>query len=90
MAATLAAMPPRATHLVCGMLNTKDVAGYLRPLAPHTASLAAVDIPGEPKTLPAEKTRAAAASVGMAAATAPDAAHAIARDHCRTIPRRAS
>lgn len=79
LAATLSAMPPRPTHLVCGMLNTKDIAGYLRPLAAYAASLTAIDIPGEPNTLPAEDTRAAAASVGMTARTAPDAAQAIAR-----------
>lgn len=79
VAATLAAMPRRPTHLVCGMLNTKDIAGYLRPLADHAASLTAIDIPGEPNTLPAETTARAAADVGIPAATAPDAADAIAR-----------
>ncbi|MDP5306907.1 bifunctional folylpolyglutamate synthase/dihydrofolate synthase [Paracoccus spongiarum] len=77
VAATLAAMPPRPTHLVCGMLNTKDVAGYLAALAPQVASLTAIDIPGEPNTLPAAATAAAAASVGMPATTAADAADAI-------------
>jgi dihydrofolate synthase/folylpolyglutamate synthase len=52
------------------MLNTKDVTGYLRPLAAHAASLAAVSIPGEKNTLPAEETRAAAAAVGLPATTA--------------------
>src|SRR6056297_3900106 len=33
LARHLAAGAPRPTHLVCGMLNTKDVAGYLAPLA---------------------------------------------------------
>ncbi|MTE00409.1 bifunctional folylpolyglutamate synthase/dihydrofolate synthase [Paracoccus sp. YIM 132242] len=77
VAATLAAMPPRPTHLVCGMLNTKDIAGYLRPLAAHARSLTAIDIPGEPNTLPAETTAGLAASVGMTATTATDAAEAI-------------
>jgi dihydrofolate synthase/folylpolyglutamate synthase len=79
VAATLAAMPPRPTHLVCGMLNTKDIAGYLRPLAVHTRSLAAIDIPGEPNTLPAATTAEVAQDVGMTATTAADAADAIAR-----------
>ncbi|MFN3525670.1 MAG: bifunctional folylpolyglutamate synthase/dihydrofolate synthase [Paracoccus sp. (in: a-proteobacteria)] len=77
LAATLAAMPPRPTHLVCGMLNTKDVAGYLRPLAAHTASLTAIEIPGEPNTLPADQTADAARLVGIATTTATDAAEAI-------------
>ncbi|MGV3693411.1 MAG: bifunctional folylpolyglutamate synthase/dihydrofolate synthase [Paracoccus marcusii] len=77
LAATLAAMPARPTHLVCGMLNTKDVAGYLRPLADHAASLTAIDIPGEPNTLPATQTAAAARQVGMTAHVAQDAAQAV-------------
>ncbi|WP_295042241.1 folylpolyglutamate synthase/dihydrofolate synthase family protein [uncultured Paracoccus sp.] len=78
LAATLAAMPPRPTHLVCGMLNTKDIAGYLRPLAVHADSLTAIDIPGEVNTLPAETTAGVASGVGIIAATAGDAAQAIA------------
>ncbi len=78
LAATLAAMPPRPTHLVCGMLNTKDIAGYLRPLAAHACSLTAIDIPGEPNTLPAETTAGVAASVGMISGVAADAGAAIA------------
>ncbi|MCZ0960464.1 bifunctional folylpolyglutamate synthase/dihydrofolate synthase [Paracoccus benzoatiresistens] len=77
LAATLSALPPRPTHLVCGMLNTKDIAGYLRPLAAHACWLTAIDIPGEPNTLPAETTAGVASSVGMTATTATDAAAAI-------------
>ncbi|WP_207102276.1 bifunctional folylpolyglutamate synthase/dihydrofolate synthase [Paracoccus shandongensis] len=77
LAATLAAMPRKPTHLVCGMLNTKDISGYLRPLAVHARSLTAIDIPGEPNTLPAETTAGVAASVGLDATTAQDAAAAI-------------
>ncbi|MEQ5795530.1 bifunctional folylpolyglutamate synthase/dihydrofolate synthase [Paracoccus sp. NFXS7] len=79
LAATLAAMPARPTHLVCGMLNTKDVAGYLRPLADHAAGLTAIDIPGEPNTLPATQTADAARQVGMTAHVAQDAAQAVER-----------
>ncbi|UFS65340.1 bifunctional folylpolyglutamate synthase/dihydrofolate synthase [Paracoccus denitrificans] len=79
VAATLSAMARKPTHLVCGMLNTKDVAGYMRPLAGVAQSLTAVAIPGEPNTLPAEDTAAAAASVGLAAGTAPDALAAVQR-----------
>ncbi|HRK43225.1 MAG TPA: folylpolyglutamate synthase/dihydrofolate synthase family protein, partial [Gemmobacter sp.] len=51
IAATLAGMPKRPTHAICGMLNTKDVTGYMRPLAGHLTSLHAVSIPGEKNTL---------------------------------------
>ncbi|QCO56019.1 bifunctional folylpolyglutamate synthase/dihydrofolate synthase [Pseudorhodobacter turbinis] len=67
IAATLGAMPKRPTHLICGMLNTKDISGYLRPLVPHVASLSAVSIPGEAATLPASVTSDAAAQTGMVA-----------------------
>ncbi|CAM3428248.1 folylpolyglutamate synthase/dihydrofolate synthase family protein [Paracoccus nototheniae] len=77
LAATLAAMPARPTHLICGMLNTKDIAGYLRPLAAHAASLTAIDIPGEPNTLPASETAQAATSVGIPTRIADDAAAAV-------------
>jgi len=78
IAATLAALPRRPTHLICGMLNTKDVTGYLRPLAAHAAQLVAVSIPGEANTLSADETAAAAAKVGIVASTAPDVAAALA------------
>lgn len=78
VAATLARMPARPTHLICGMLNTKDVLGYMRPLAPQVQSLHAVEIPGEMNTLPAAATRDAAASAGIAAVTAPSVAAALA------------
>lgn len=80
LAATLARMPKRPTHLICGMLNTKDIGGYLRPLARHADSLTAVSIPGEINTLPAEETQAAALAAGLAATTADsvlDAVHRI-------------
>ncbi len=78
VAATLDRMPLRETHLICGMLNTKDVGGYMRPLAPHVAQLHAVSIPGEKNTLPAEVTRDAAASAGIKAQTATSVATALA------------
>ena len=78
LAETLAAMPARPTHLICGMLNTKDVRGYLRPLAAQAESLHAVSIPGEAATLSAEATRDAAAASGHTATTAASVAAALA------------
>lgn len=75
IAATLAQLPKRPTHLICGMLNTKDVTGFMKPLAAHADSLIACSIPGEANTLPAETTADAATSVGIPAATA-DSLHA--------------
>lgn len=78
VAATLARLPRRETHLICGMLNTKDVTGYMRPLAPQVTRLHAVSIPGEKNTLPAEATRDAARSAGLEAVTAGSVAEALA------------
>jgi dihydrofolate synthase/folylpolyglutamate synthase len=60
----------RPLYIVVGMLNTKDSAGFLRPLAPHAKALAAVTIPGEQNPLPAEAIAAAARSVGLRATIA--------------------
>lgn len=78
LAATLAQMPARPTYLICGMLNTKDIGGYLRPLAPHVTELHAISIPGEKNTLPAEVTAEAARAAGMTALEAAGAAVALA------------
>ena len=77
IAATLARMPQRPTHLICGMLNTKDVLGYMQPLAAQATTLTAVSIPGEKNTLPAEVTRDAARAAGIPATTAPSVAEAL-------------
>jgi dihydrofolate synthase/folylpolyglutamate synthase len=79
IAATLRRMPRRPTHLIVGMLNTKDIAGYLRPLAAVAESLTAVSIPGEKNTLTAEETRGAARVAGIAAGTAPSVLAAVSR-----------
>ena len=63
----LGALPKRLTHLICGMLNTKDVRGYLRPMAPRITALHAVSIPGEANTLSAAETTQAARDVGIPA-----------------------
>ena len=78
LAKHLATLPERPTHLICGMLNTKDIAGYLRPLAGHAASLTAVSIPGEANTLPADETARVAASVGLRAGEAGSVTQALA------------
>ncbi|MBI1418745.1 MAG: bifunctional folylpolyglutamate synthase/dihydrofolate synthase [Limimaricola sp.] len=77
LAETLRQMRGREVHLICGMLNTKDIAGYLRPLAEAAQSLTAVSIPGETNTIPAEATMAQAQAVGLPATTAPSVQAAI-------------
>ena len=70
LAETLKVLPDRPIHLICGMLNTKDIGGYLRPLAKIAKSLTALSIPGEANTLPADVTAEEARKAGFEATTA--------------------
>ncbi len=71
LAAAAAGWCDRPLHLVVGMLNTKDSAGFLAPLAPLARSLFAVTIPDEENPLPAAAIAAAAQSVSIVAQEAP-------------------
>ena len=79
LAEALTRLPNRPLHLICGMLNTKDVTGYLRPLARRGKTLTAVSIPGETATLSADATAAAAKEVGLASHTAKSVDEALKR-----------
>lgn len=72
LTSVLRSLPKRPTHLICGMLNTKDVRGYLAPLAGIADSLTALSIPGEAATLSAAETAQAARDVGLSAVEADD------------------
>ncbi len=78
ISATLDTLPNRPTHLICGLLNTKDVAGYMGPLLAHAESLTAVSIPGQTATLIAEETAKAAKSAGHTTYVADDVEAALA------------
>ncbi|TKZ22274.1 bifunctional folylpolyglutamate synthase/dihydrofolate synthase [Shimia litoralis] len=78
LAAVLETLPKRNTHLICGMLNTKDISGYLAPLAQQAKTLTAVSIPGEANTLPAVETAAAAQGVGLISSVADSVSEALA------------
>lgn len=82
LAEALGRLPDRPLHMVVGMLNTKDVRGYLAPLAQRAASLHGVSIPGEAATLPASETVAAARDVGIEAVEAPSVLAAV--QHIKT------
>ena len=69
LAGYLATLPSTPTYLICGMLNTKDVTGYLSPMVTFTRQLFAVSILGEANTLSAEATAAAARQVNIKAQT---------------------
>ncbi len=77
LAEVLSNLPKRPTHMICGMLNTKDVTGYLAPLAKQAQCLTAVSILGEAATLSADETAAAAIKVDLPASTANSVAEAL-------------
>jgi dihydrofolate synthase / folylpolyglutamate synthase len=79
VAAALAGLAPRPTFLVCGMLETKDARGFLRPLAPHANRLYGVAIPEAAASLPAAATVEAAQEAGLAAEPAPSVLDAVRR-----------
>lgn len=67
---SLSRLPNRPTHLICGMLNTKDVGGFMTPLAEVAKTLHAVSIPGQMATLSAEETVSFARAAGLDAMAA--------------------
>jgi len=85
LAEALGRLPKRPMHMIVGMLNTKDVTGYLKPLANLADTLTGVSIPGEAATLSAEETVDAARSVGLRADVADSVAQAVA-DIAKTDP----
>ena len=77
LAAAVSNWSDRPLYLVVGMLNTKNAAGFLAPLAPHARALWAVTIPGEENPLPAPAIAAAASSVGLPAHDSPSVTAAL-------------
>ncbi|MBY6201641.1 bifunctional folylpolyglutamate synthase/dihydrofolate synthase [Maritalea mobilis] len=78
IAAHLANLQDRPTYLICGMLNTKDPAGYLEHFKGQVAGLQAVPIPDATATLSAEETAAAAREAGLTAVEAASVEDALA------------
>ncbi|MEM6311152.1 MAG: folylpolyglutamate synthase/dihydrofolate synthase family protein [Pseudomonadota bacterium] len=78
LAETVGRLATRETHMICGLMNTKDVHGYLSPLVPYAKQLIGVSIPGETNTLPAADIVQAATATGMSATTAPSVKEAVA------------
>ncbi len=68
-----AAWSDRPLHLVVGMKQSKDVAGFLRPLLPLAASVHAVAEPGQHLAVPVEAILAASAGRAVPGPTVADA-----------------
>jgi len=65
LASYLSKQNNRPTVLICGLLKTKDATGYLSPLSNIVKFLAAVSIPNEQNTLPADETEKKATELGI-------------------------
>ncbi len=73
----LAGWSDRPLHLVIGMKQTKDVAGFLSPLLPHARTVHAVAEPGQHMALPVQDIIAASGGRAAAGPTVGDALSAI-------------
>ena len=84
LAETMSRLPKRETHLICGLMNTKDAAGYMAPLVPFATNLHAVTIPGEKNAFLADTTAASATEAGIPATAAASVEDAVAAIHAKT------
>lgn len=67
----------RPLDLIFGMLNTKDLAAFLRPVAPAVRGCASVAIPGEEASLSAAEAAQAARALLLRATPSEDVAAAV-------------
>jgi dihydrofolate synthase/folylpolyglutamate synthase len=65
--------------MVFGILNSKDPDGFIAPLAPHVAKLAAVTIPDEEASIGGDEAAAVAQRNGIAAIGVASVAEAVER-----------
>lgn len=77
-AAFLRGLPPRPTHLIMAVKANRELDGLLQPFAGLAESVVGLAIPGDPNCHPPEAIVAAAQSLGIRAAPAPDPAAAVA------------
>ena len=73
----LSRLQSRKLFLIVGMLNTKDVAGYMQPLLSQSKRLYGVSIPGEAATMTAKETVDVAIDVGFEASASENVESAI-------------
>ena len=68
---------PKPLHMVCGMLNTKDVTGYLRPFQGLARRIYCLSIPGEDATLTSDELADFAEAADLDAVEVEDMAEAM-------------
>lgn len=76
----LAGWHDRTLHLIVGMKDSKDAAGFLRPLLPHATTLWAVAEPEQHSALPVEAIIAASGGIARPGPHVADALAALPRD----------
>ena len=76
----LAGWHDRPRHLIVGMKDSKDAAGFLRPLLPHATTLWAVAEPEQHSALPVEAIIAASGGIARPGPHVADALAALPRD----------
>ena len=76
---TLQGLQERPTHVITGLLKTKDARGYFAPLVADVASVQTVSIPGQSATLSAVETADAARTAGLDATPAESVGAAVSR-----------
>lgn len=64
-------------HLICGMVRSKDIRGFLNPLIPHASQVVAVPIHDEPRAITPGELQQMAAELGGDAITAHSVAEAL-------------
>jgi len=87
LAASFDAPEAPPLHLVVGMLNTKDVRGFLAPFTAVARSVHAVPVPDEPASRTADEVAAEAMTLGLPATPAASVDAALTRiAHNETMP----
>ena len=76
LAESLRAMPQRATRIICGMLDTKDIRGFLSALHGIADRLYGIAIPDEAASLPAAQVANMAREVGFSSDESAGPVHA--------------
>ena len=77
LAASVDRADPRPLHLVVGMLSTKDLSGFLRPLSTLARSLHTVPVPDESASRDPIEAAAQAMRLGIPATPASDLTRAL-------------
>jgi dihydrofolate synthase / folylpolyglutamate synthase len=77
LAQALGEMPKRPLVIIWGMLNSKDAAQFIKPLAALAEHVVTLSIPDEPNAIPAEQLADIVLAMGLKASTATSVMNAV-------------